>query len=516
MMEMKDLIVGRRANATATYTEVEPEQEEPMGGLAGVRQKGGRWRRITLVCVAMLIVIGVPLFVYLVVRSKVDCKFDIFDRPELIENDITVLQLQSPTDPKGVMAAVFYTMTDISYASASSSFSFACDDRREDSYLFFSLLLWDAGHSQWLTTIPPRNITKVLSQHAYIQSAAVVNGNPLLLIEDWYTGQWSLVEVTNWASETPTFNATYSTVVPEDLNLVYSLQTLTDGTVLLLRENQQETTSDDDAKPLWVTRLPVASDPFQPSAGLCEVDILPDQPHPTFWWSVGAIGGKQYLYSGYDKIARASNGSTVTPVYRVCELNFAQQPCCTPVVPPWGESLNALYWDSNTSLVLIQSDVSGACSWWDLTKTQNQLSAATQDWAVQYCDVGPSARRVNVTHWLQPDMKNHVMQYFRVPMSVINDWNTVPEECFIKGNEFLSTVSSLVTLNLGAPNQLLLWVARPLPEEGQGDELSNWIAVQSLAQQQDTDPDDYDADPLQCPCLPNLQLHPCPPTAPTV
>lgn len=71
MMEMKDLIVGRRAvrlppaqstdvssltqgrqNATATYTEVEPEQEEPMGGLAGVRQKGGRWRRITLVSLA--------------------------------------------------------------------------------------------------------------------------------------------------------------------------------------------------------------------------------------------------------------------------------------------------------------------------------------------------------------------------------------------------------------------------------------------------------------------------------
>lgn len=36
-------------NATTTYTEVEPEGEEPLAGLAGVRQRGGRWRRITLV-----------------------------------------------------------------------------------------------------------------------------------------------------------------------------------------------------------------------------------------------------------------------------------------------------------------------------------------------------------------------------------------------------------------------------------------------------------------------------------
>lgn len=73
-----------------------------MGGLAGVRQRGGRWRRITLVrmaslieilpahasakvCVAMLVVIGLPLFVFLMVKSKVVCTFDAFDRPELIE-----------------------------------------------------------------------------------------------------------------------------------------------------------------------------------------------------------------------------------------------------------------------------------------------------------------------------------------------------------------------------------------------------------------------------------------------
>lgn len=33
----------------------------------------------------MLVVIGVPLFVFLMVKSKVVCTFDAFDRPELIE-----------------------------------------------------------------------------------------------------------------------------------------------------------------------------------------------------------------------------------------------------------------------------------------------------------------------------------------------------------------------------------------------------------------------------------------------
>lgn len=177
--------------------------------------------------------------------------------------------------------------------------------------------------------------------------------HPLLSLSvrvSWYTGKWTLVEVTDWNSPTPTFNVTATTVVPRDLNLVYSLQTLSDGahshshpnathseihtldthtliltthphthslvqslntctyqscaqshtisrtplgTVLLLRENQQEETTDDDYKPLWVTKLPAASDPFQPSGSLCEVDILPDQPHPTYWWSVGIVNGKQ-------------------------------------------------------------------------------------------------------------------------------------------------------------------------------------------------------------------------------
>ena len=81
-----------------TYTEVEPEAEEPVGGLAGVRQKGGRWRRITLVhpcemelfltaqvCVAMLVVIGVPLFVFTTVKSNKSCSWDYWEPPELIQ-----------------------------------------------------------------------------------------------------------------------------------------------------------------------------------------------------------------------------------------------------------------------------------------------------------------------------------------------------------------------------------------------------------------------------------------------
>lgn len=123
------------------------------------------------------------------------------------------------------------------------------------------------------------------------------------------------------------------------------------------------------------------------------------------------------------------------------------------------------------------------------------------------------------------------MQYFRVPMSVVNDWNTVPEECFLKGDyAFLSTVSSLVTLDVAQSTQLLLWVARPLPEEGQVEvrshtftltytharsrcvqELSNWIAYQSLSEQQDDDPENYDSELLQCPCLPDLRVNQCPP-----
>jgi len=368
------------------------------------------WRRIGLIIITGLILLGVPLFIWLQVQSARTCVWADWEKPEFLPDDVHLIPISEN------IVGVFWSLTNSRDKVCKKLWLEQAAETEYSPRLFYQVFTFDGTSGNWsgaevrdLSNHTVLTNTTYGYRNVFITAQAKLSSRAFVILTQSYDDTWGLYRIDSptVAKEVDFFPVWTSK--QGDLQ-IYDLVQFADGSTYLMNESAADQVPQPSLSitPVTATGLDRAN---QVDVSISQLNRETDPNRAVYWWTVGTAGVDfvKQIYLGYSVYG---NG-TEQFFFSLCSLgpdaNNKTKIACSDA--PWNTS------PVHKQLLLIDRSPEGvtrylvndqdpnhvgasSCQWFVLA---DGFKPASEPWAAEYCQSLGKMRRTGNTAWLRAD-----------------------------------------------------------------------------------------------------------------